>query len=213
MRVTLILIAILFQSISLNAQDLQKYIDDFTDIVVKIPLVISEREQCDKTINILDDLSDDIGKVLNNNDDLNPEDIKNLKSTKTSAEALEAFLRTTGNSSYVAGYLKEKELSIVRQLLDFSIAEVYREMFCVNVYEVKFGSYVCLVAFKKGGNDILKIKAQIKSNNGKSTSKIDMGLVANQYRRIWSNADQLSIKSYVVTGVECLVTGKNNFGF
>ena len=72
---------------------------------------------------------------------------------------------------------------------------------------------ICLVAFKKGGNDILKIKAQIKSNNGKSTSKIDMGLIANQYRRFWSNADQLSNKSYTVTYVECIITGTNNFGF
>lgn len=196
---------------SSHAQDLQKYIDDFTAIVYEVPKTIYNRESCNKMISNLDDLSEDIEKVLNDNSDINPEDVKNLRSTKIYAEALEAFLRVVGNSSY-SGYLKEKELSIVRELLDISIAQIYTGRFCANIYEIKSGSYKCLAAMKKGGNDIFKIKAQITSNSGNTVAKMDMGLLANQYRRIWSNANQLSNSSYKITTVECTITGQNNFG-
>lgn len=195
------------------SQDLQRYINTLEGIAEKVPAQIHEKGDCDELIRDLDDLSDDLEEALKDTHEMHPEDFKNLKTALRYADVLENFLRAVGNSSYITWYLKESDIRLAKELVNFELAQVHSGKFCVNIYELSMGAYTCLLVYKKGGNDILNIKAQIASNQGRSLNKVDMGLTSNQYRRLWSNGDKLTVKDYNITEIKCSIIGSNTFGF
>lgn len=213
MKNTLIAIVLLTFPFKTIGQDLQKYINTLEDIVERVPTQIYQKDNCDALIDVLDDLSDDLEELLRDTGEMHPEDVKNLKSTLKYAGALENFLRTIGNSSYIAWYLKDSEIRLVSELIELQIIEIQSGKFCVDIYQLSLGNYICLLAYKKGGNDILNIKAQTTSNQGKTLNKVDMGLSANQYRRFWSNGDKITLKDYDIKDIQCSIVGSNTFGF
>lgn len=198
--------------ISTFSQDLQSYIDDFDNIVKETPTQIYNSDRCDYLINNLNTLNKNLEQVLNNSEQIHPDDIKILRWTKNHADALEEFLRTVGNSGKVAWYMTEKQLNLVQDLFSVAITEVYSPKFCCSLFEIKFDSYICLLAFKKGSDEIYNIKSKISTKNNQSTSTIDMGLIVNKYRRLWSNGDELSLKNYQILSIQCTLTGHSSFG-
>lgn len=209
-----IILSVLFFVFANNifSQDLQSYIDDFDNIVKETPTKIYNTDRCYYLINKLNTLNENLKQVLNNSEQIHPDDIKVLKWTKVHAEALEDFLRTVGNSGKAAMYMTENQLSLVQDLFSVGITEVYSQKFCCSLFEIKFDNYICLLAFKKGGDEIYNIKSKISAKSGLSTSSMDMGLIVNKYRRLWSNGDDLTIKSYQILSIQCTLTGHNSFG-
>jgi hypothetical protein len=83
------------------------------------------------------------------------------------------------------------------------ISEVYSKQFCCQLFELKIGDYICLLAYKIGGSETYTIKTIITSENGLSISKMNMGLYTNKYRMVWSNEGNLALKKYKVIAVDC----------
>lgn len=197
---------------SIFSQDLQSYINDFNNVIKEVPTQIYNSDRCDYLINDLNTLSENLKQVLNNSEQIHPDDIKALQWTKIHAEALEDFLRTVGNSRKVAWYMTEKQLDLVNDLFNVEVTEVYSQKFCCSLFEIKFENYICLLALKNGSNEIYNIKSKISSKISRSTLTTDMGLIVNRYRRLWSNGDDLSIKDYQILSIQCTLTGHNTIG-
>ncbi len=209
-----IIILASFLSLFINnifSQDLQTYVNDFNDIVKETPKQISNRDRCDYLIKNISTLNSNLEHVLNNSEQIHPDDIKVLKWTKVHAEALENFLRAVGNSSNGMMYMTANQLTLVKELFSVGITEVYFEKFCCNLFEIKFDNYICVLAYKKGSDEIYNIKSKISSQTARSTSSMDMGLMVNKFRRLWSNGDDLSIKNYQIHSIQCTIIGHHTF--
>ena len=195
----------------LFAQDLQSYIDRFEDITDLVIPHISINNECDKMIKDLDRLNDDLEDILTQTSSMHPEDVKNLRWVRSHSNALEDFLRCVGNTSYVANYMTENDLQLVKEVIDFSITEVYAGKFCCRFFEVRVGEYISVVAFKEGANEIYSIKSTILSSMEKSTTTTEMGLITKKYRSVWSNGSNTRIKSYTIKAVDCVYKRKSIF--
>jgi hypothetical protein len=213
MKSLLILLSLLFINPGVYSQDIRQHISEMDRLISVVPNHIGNKEHCDKLVRDLDDLSDDIEDNIKKDDDLSSDDIKNLKAILASAEAVEDFVRAVGNSSYGTGFLKEKQLRLVRELLNFSMTEMFTGKFCVNIYQVTIGGYKSLIVTKTGSNNILRIKAVFKSTVATATTTLEMGVVPNEYSRFWSSANDPSYRSYQITRVDCAAGSNNGFNF
>jgi ElaB/YqjD/DUF883 family membrane-anchored ribosome-binding protein len=120
MRKYILIVFLLVFATNTFSQGLQYYIDEFDNIVKQAPTQIYNRDGCDYLINNLNTLNKNLEQVLNNSEQIHPDDIKNLRWTKNHADALEDFLRTVGNSGKVAWYMTEKQLNLVQRFIQCS---------------------------------------------------------------------------------------------
>jgi len=192
--------------LSCHSQDAENITSDFRSIAQNVPLALGNENECSNILRKNDDIKQQVEEAIKN-DDLTEDDKKLLNWTKKHSDALDAFIRTVGQSGYVANYLKESELNLVKDLFDVDFVEVFKEKnFCCKLYEYRVGNYVCLLAFKPGNSEVYTIKASILIKNGSSTTT--MGLETNRYRRIWSSSQN---SAYKVISISCQYNGPSPF--
>jgi hypothetical protein len=190
------------------SQDAAAIVSNFRSIASNVPSVLGEEDGCTNILRKNENIQEQIDQAIENGG-LSSDDRNLLNWAKSHSKALDLFIRTVGESGYVANYLKESELSLVKDLFDVDFAEVFKEKnFCCKLYEFKMGSYTCLLAFKAGNNEIYTIKATLLVKNGSSTTT--MGLSTNRYRKIWSSSVPTN---YKVTYISCDYKGPSTFDF
>jgi hypothetical protein len=190
------------------SQDAESIAADFKFIATNVPSALGSEDQCSTLLRNNESIQEQVDKSLEKGG-LSSNDRSLLNWVKTHSKALDRFMRTVGQSGYMANYLKDSELSLVKDLFNVEFVEVFKEKnFCCKLYECKMGGYTCLLAYKPGKNEIYTVKASLLVQNGSNTTT--MGLSTNQYRRIWSTAVP---KSYKVTFVSCEYTGSSTFDF
>ncbi len=184
------------------SQDFLQYERDVEDIAIQIPGNIHNEDVCDVLISQLDGIESDIEEIFEEDISLSADAVHSLKKAAIQSDALSSFLRAISASSN-GGFITKKQLNIVRQILDFMMFDIYMGKFCVNLYEIRIGLYKAIIALQREGDKDLKLVAYIKSNEGLNFTKMEMGLAFHEYRKIWSNEDDLTDIKYEVIKIEC----------
>lgn len=188
-----------------GAQNLQSLIDAFDEVVKDVPEKISTKGLCDNLLESNEEVRKNILKALEQEEDYHPEDVKNLRHTLGQSEALDDFIRMVGNHSYIPMYLSDVKLDAVKEFLDFELVEINSGMFCCKLFECRIGNYISLLAHKAGSGETFNVVADIYSGN--TATRMNMGLFANKYRKLWSG----KTRTYKVTAVQCSKTGDSFF--
>jgi hypothetical protein len=200
-----VMILLCLSALPVGAQNLQNLIDAFDEVVRDVPEKISTKSLCDNLLESNEEVRKNILKVLEQEEDYHPEDIKNLRYTIKQSEALDDFIRTVGNHSYIPMYITDAKLDAVKEFLDFEMVEINSGMFCCKLFECRIGNYISVLAYKSGSGETFNIVADISSGN--TATRMNMGLFANKYRKLWSGKTRV----YKVTAVQCSKTGDSFF--
>jgi hypothetical protein len=203
-----LLFSLLFNfSFSQNVEYFQTLLND---IISEVPAQIHIANKCDELINRIRTIYDDLEDIIKNTEEVSSDKIKSFGWMMAHAKALQNFLLTVGNSSN-SGSLPESQFKLVQELFRVSLTEIYNQKFCCKLFEVKMHEYKCVLAFIKGDKLIYRIKAKISSKSGSRMANLDMGLESNEYNKLWSNGDDLSLKLYKIISINCSLPKSYHF--
>lgn len=192
-------------------QDAPNLKSHFTSLVGEIEYKIFIQSECDYLIDQLEDIKSEVERLLSNSNDLRKDEVTTLQWLKNHCQATKGFLQTVGTSARISWQINEKDMSLVKEILPINISENINYSLCCKIFDVRFGNYICVLEFKSGTKEIFGVKARISSDNGKKMLTTDHGLEANFYGKLWSNENKLSITSYKITSMNCIIRGYNNF--
>jgi len=204
-RYILTLVTGLFYLISFS-QIVDDYAGELRSIVRKIPDQISNKDDCDELIRLTSRLSDELDDAMKDIDNHDAEETRRLKEIQRHTDAIGNFLRTVGNTSGGVGFLKEKELSLVQEIMAVEMIRVFADKFCCDVFRIQYGQYKCLLGFIKGADQIYRLKIKVSSNKGRALTDLDRGLETNEYGQLWSNGDDICVQDYKILSIVCTKT-------
>lgn len=190
-------------SLIVKSQTIEKVESNFNSLVRNIVLKIDNNEGCDESLNEIEEISDDIKTLLKDKSSLSAEDLGGLIAISTKCKAIENFIRTVGNTGRLGLFLSNKDLYVVKGLIEFDIYELTNYKFCAKVYEIRIGGYKCLLVNKAGIKEIFRIAVELSSKNNLSTMKSDFGTTANTYRAIINNAKDKNYGKYTIKSMTC----------
>jgi hypothetical protein len=204
-KLAFILFSILI-SIRGQSQDLDKINNNLSYTISKVADNISSENGCRDLLNDIDDIKDDINELLENRNQLSSQDKEALKLNLIKCEALDNFIRTVGNTRSAKNFLSDKEMNLVRGILNFDIYELPKYKFCATVYQIQINDYICLLVKKSGYKEIFRVTAELVTSNGMSSSKLDFGVQANHYRGILNNVDNRDFGKYRIKSMTCVAS-------
>jgi hypothetical protein len=190
-------------SLVVKSQTVERVEYNFNSLVRNIDIKIDNNDGCDESLNEIEEISEDIKSLLKNKSSLSDEDLGSLIAISTKCKALENFIRTVGNTGRLGLFLSNKDLYVVKGLINFDIYELTNYKFCAKVYEIRIGTYKCLLVNKAGIKEIFRISVELSSKNKMSTMKSEFGTVANEYRAIINNTKEKNYENYTIKSMTC----------
>lgn len=190
-------------SFVVKSQTIERVESNLNHLIRNLDVRINNSDGCDESLSELEEISNDIKTLLKDKSTLSNSDLGSLLSISTKCKSVENFIRTIGNTRSIGMSLSNKDLYIVKNLLEFDIYELSNYKLCAKVYEIRIGDYKCLLVNKSGNKEIFRITVELSSKNKMSTMKNDFGTIANEFKAIINNAKDKNYEKFTIKSMSC----------
>lgn len=182
----------------------KKRVDDFdselSEITEKFTDNIMDKYECENQIHQVEDLSEEIQKGIESENEFTAEEKNTLKKLKKEAYAVERFIGTIGDCSGTY-WIKTSDLELASERIEFNMYSVNNK-FCSEIIKIEIKNFVSFLA--KNNSDVnYSLSYNWKTPSGLTKADGKMGMSKKTIRSIYNNREKPNQKNILFSNMNC----------